>query len=155
MFDIDNEIEIEDMPFCPFCDNQIADTDEKLIVDAHGLMGLAHKFCVTEAREPEIMDDNCPVKRMDELGNQVYNLSCYYQDDEDLSEKLDVVAITLWELAAVHAIRKHYVKVAHEQEEMIEDLSGILPLGEYGESQIKELATLLHTHGYRSPRTSK
>ena len=48
--------------------------------------------------EPEIMDDNCPAKRMDELGNQVHNLSCF-QDDEDLSEKLDAVAMTLWELA--------------------------------------------------------
>ena len=104
MFDIDNEIEIEDMPFCPFCDNQIADTDEKLIVDAHGLMGLAHKFCVTEAREPEIMDDNCPAKRMDELGNQVHNLSCF-QDDEELTYELGKIAKMLWDIAKAQTKR--------------------------------------------------
>jgi hypothetical protein len=110
-------------------------------------MGLAHKFCVTEAREPEIMDDNCPAKRMDELGNQVHNLSCYYQDDEDLSEKLDAVAMTLWELATVRT------KVSRSRATLIEVLSGILPSGEYSKSQIKELATLLHTHGYLRPKS--
>jgi len=49
--------------------------------------------------EPEIMDNDSLVARIDELGNRVHNLSCF-QDDEDLSEKLDAVAKTLWELAA-------------------------------------------------------
>jgi len=50
--------------------------------------------------EPEIMDNDSSVARIDELGNQAHNLSCECQDDEDLSEKLDAVAKTLWELAA-------------------------------------------------------
>ena len=49
--------------------------------------------------EPEMVDEDSSVARIDELGNQVHNLSCF-QDDEDLSEKLDAVAKTLWELAA-------------------------------------------------------
>ena len=48
--------------------------------------------------EPEIMDNDSSVARIDELGNQVHNLSCF-QDDEDLSEKLDAVAMMLWETA--------------------------------------------------------
>ena len=48
--------------------------------------------------EPEMMDEDSSVACIDELGNQVHNLSCF-QDDEDLSEKLDAVAMTLWELA--------------------------------------------------------
>ena len=48
--------------------------------------------------EPEMMDEDSSVARIDELGNQVHNLSCF-QDDEYLSEKLDAVAMTLWELA--------------------------------------------------------
>jgi len=48
--------------------------------------------------EPEMMDEDSSVARIDELGNQVHNLSCF-QDDEDLSEKLDAVAMTLWEMA--------------------------------------------------------
>jgi hypothetical protein len=53
--------------------------------------------------EPEIMDNDSLVARIDELGNQVHNLSCF-QDDEDLSEKLDAMAMTLWELATVRII---------------------------------------------------
>ena len=49
--------------------------------------------------EPEMMDEDSSVARIDELGNQVHNLSCF-QDDEYLSEKLDAVAMTLWELGS-------------------------------------------------------
>jgi len=57
------------------------------------------------------------------------------------------VAKTLWKLAADRA------KAAREQEEIIEDLAEILPFGEYGKIQIKELAALLQAYGYRSPRS--
>jgi len=49
--------------------------------------------------EPEPMDDNCPAARIGELGNQVHNLGCDYQNDEDLSDELGQVAVTLWDLA--------------------------------------------------------
>ena len=69
--------------------------------------------------EPEMMDEDSSVARIDELGNQVHNLSCF-QDDEDLSEKLDAVAMTLWEMATVRT------KVARERDTLIEVLSGII-----------------------------
>ena len=47
------------------------------------------------------MDDNCPAARIGELGNQVHNLGCDYQNNEDLSEKLGRLAIMLWNLAKV------------------------------------------------------
>ena len=49
----------------------------------------------------EPMDDNCPAARIGELGNQVHNLGCDYQNDEDLSDKLGRLAIMLWDLAKV------------------------------------------------------
>ena len=55
--------------------------------------------------EPEPMDDNCPAARIGELGNQVHNLGCDYQNDEDLSDELGQVAVTLWDLAKKAAIR--------------------------------------------------
>ena len=45
------------------------------------------------------MNDNCPAARIGELGNQVHNLGCDYQNDEDLSDELGQVAVTLWDLA--------------------------------------------------------
>ena len=49
--------------------------------------------------ESEPMDDNCPSARIGELGNQAHNLGCDYQNDEDLSDELGKVAVTLWDLA--------------------------------------------------------
>ena len=51
------------------------------------------------------MDDNCPAARIGELGNQVHNLGCDYQNDEDLSDELGQVAVTLWDIAKKAAIR--------------------------------------------------
>ena len=45
------------------------------------------------------MDDNCPAARIGELGNQVHNLGCEYQNDEDLSDELGKFASSLWDLA--------------------------------------------------------
>ena len=49
--------------------------------------------------QPEPMDDNCPAARIGEIGNQAHNLGCDYQNDEDLSDELGQVAVTLWDLA--------------------------------------------------------
>jgi len=51
------------------------------------------------------MDDNCPAARIGEIGNQVHNLGCDYQNDEDLSDELGQVAVTLWDIAKKAAIR--------------------------------------------------
>ena len=47
----------------------------------------------------EPMDDNCPAAHIGELGNQVHNLGCAYQNDEYLSDELGKVAVMLWDLA--------------------------------------------------------
>jgi len=52
-----------------------------------------------------LLDDNCPAARIGELGNQVHNLGCDYQNDEDLSDELGQVAVTLWDIAKKAAIR--------------------------------------------------
>ena len=67
--------------------------------------------------EPEPMDDNCPAARIGELGNQVHNLGCDYQNDEDLSDELGQVAVTLWDLAKKVAIRD---QAQREREEFID-----------------------------------
>lgn len=41
--------------------------------------------------------------------------------------------------------------VPSEQEELYEDLLGVLPFVEYDEKQIKEMAQILYTQGYRKP----
>ena len=64
-------------------------------IEAQGLKEITQR---RNEIEPEMMDEDSSVARIDELGNQVHNLSCF-QDDEYLSEKLDAVAMTLWELA--------------------------------------------------------
>ena len=66
--------------------------------------------------EPEPMDDNCPAARIGELGNQVHNLGCDYQNDEDLSDELGQVAVTLWGLAKKAAIR---TRAQIEREELL------------------------------------
>lgn len=46
--DINNEVEGEDMPVCPLCDNEVEEIDEVCIVKSNGSLALAHKFCVEE-----------------------------------------------------------------------------------------------------------
>lgn len=46
--DINNEVEVEDMPVCPLCDNELEEIDEVCIVKSNGSLALAHKFCVEE-----------------------------------------------------------------------------------------------------------
>ena len=48
---------------------------------------------------PELMPDDCLAARIDEIGNQVRNLGCDYQNNEDLSERLGAIAADLWALA--------------------------------------------------------
>lgn len=49
--------------------------------------------------EPKPMDDNCLAAKIGEIGNQIHNLGCYLQNDEDLSDRLSDLAIALWGLA--------------------------------------------------------
>ena len=67
--------------------------------------------------QPEPMDDNCPAARIGEIGNQAHNLGCDYQNDEDLSDELGQVAVTLWDLAKKVAIRD---QAQREREEFID-----------------------------------
>lgn len=46
--DISNEVEGEDMPCCPLCDNEIMETEEIQLVKSNGSVAIAHKFCVEE-----------------------------------------------------------------------------------------------------------
>ena len=55
--------------------------------------------CPVEPAPSNPMNDNCPAARIGEIGNQVHNLGCDYQNDEDLSDELGQVAVTLWDLA--------------------------------------------------------
>jgi len=47
----------------------------------------------------ERMEDECPAARIGSLGNQVHNLGCEYQNDEEISDELGKIASALWELA--------------------------------------------------------
>jgi hypothetical protein len=54
--------------------------------------------------EPEMMDEDSSVARIDELGNQVHNLSCF-QDDEELTYELGKIAKMLWDIAKAQTKR--------------------------------------------------
>lgn len=51
------------------------------------------------ARQPQILDDDSLARQIGEIGNQVHNLGCDHQNDEDLSERLATLACALWGLA--------------------------------------------------------
>ena len=44
------------------------------------------------------IDDDHPIRRLGELGNQAHNLGCELQNDEDLSDELGAIAVKLWDL---------------------------------------------------------
>ena len=55
--------------------------------------------------EPEIMDNDSSVARIDELGNQAHNLSCECQNDEELTYELGKIAKMLWDIAKAQTKR--------------------------------------------------
>ena len=74
-------------------------------------------------KESGPMDDNCPAARIGELGNQVHNLGCDYQNDEDLSDELGQVAVTLWDLAEKVASLD---QAQREREDVISSASAVV-----------------------------
>ena len=45
------------------------------------------------------VDDDSLTRQIGELGNQIHNLGCEYQSDEDLSERLGELRAAAWQLA--------------------------------------------------------
>lgn len=48
MIDVSTQIDPEQMPLCPLCDNVITDWEPAVVVSCVGSKGLAHEFCVEE-----------------------------------------------------------------------------------------------------------
>ena len=48
MKDISEQIEIDDMPVCPLCDNSIYQYEEIALVSAHTMIALVHKWCLDD-----------------------------------------------------------------------------------------------------------
>lgn len=46
MIDLDEHIEVDDIPVCPLCDNAIEDWDEAITGAAHSSQFLVHLACV-------------------------------------------------------------------------------------------------------------
>jgi len=91
------------------------------------------------------MDDNCPAARIGEIGNQVHNLGCDYQNDEDLSDELGQVAVTLWDLAKKSATR---TQAQTEREELENLLTRAIASG----LTVKSLVSCIIARGYRIER---
>lgn len=51
--------------------------------------------------EASIADDANLFRQISELGNQIHNLGCEYQNDEKLLERLEELRSTAWELATL------------------------------------------------------
>ena len=48
---------------------------------------------------PEITDDDSLAREIGEIGDQLHNLSCEHQHDDELSARLGTIASALWSLA--------------------------------------------------------
>lgn len=46
-----------------------------------------------------LVDDDSLSRQIEDLGNQIHNLGCEHQNDEELSERLQELRTTAWELA--------------------------------------------------------
>ena len=88
--------------------------------------GYGHKIEIFDrpdqstSEEHQIMSDDCLSAKIGEIGNQIHNLGCDHQNDEDLSDRLSKLSIALWDLA------KHAPTVLAEPEW---DGTGFPPVG--------------------------
>ena len=73
----------------------------------HGLSPLAPCAALAAAPQPApvgplreaLLDDDSLSAQIGDLGNQIHNLGCTYQNEEDLSERLEELRSTAWKLA--------------------------------------------------------
>ena len=64
--------------------------------------------CIEQSqRVPEITDDDSLAREIGEIGNQVHNLGCEHQNDEELSDQLGAIASSLWGLAGRDPAKGH------------------------------------------------
>jgi len=49
--------------------------------------------------KPKVMSDDCLAVKIGDVGNQIHNLACTYQNNEDLHQHLSNLACQLWNLA--------------------------------------------------------
>ncbi len=52
---------------------------------------------------PKVMHEDAPAAIISEIGNQIHNLGCEMQNDEDVSLRLSDLAIRLWDAAKLFA----------------------------------------------------
>ena len=51
LIDVSRErLDVFDVPCCPFCDNEINESQEAAVVSVEGAMALAHLGCAEDAR---------------------------------------------------------------------------------------------------------
>lgn len=93
------------------------------------------------AAKPESrpIDDDSPMSRIGDLGNQVHNLGCELQNDENLSDELGKVASTLWDLAG---------KASSTKPESQEWADGLPPVGTECERHIGQDVYRVTVVGY-------
>jgi hypothetical protein len=67
--------------------------------------GYGHKIEIfnrpdqSTSEEPQIMSNDCLRAKIGEIGNEIHNLGCDHQNDEDLLDRLSKLSIALWDLA--------------------------------------------------------
>jgi len=49
IIDVTKDFSPFDFPCCPFCDNEINEYEEWVVVIAHGALALAHKSCAEDS----------------------------------------------------------------------------------------------------------
>lgn len=58
----------------------------------------SREWDVNGGSTPCSLVDDHPIRRIGELGNQVHNLGCEWQADENISDALGEIALKLWEV---------------------------------------------------------
>lgn len=85
----------------------------------------AHPLIPRPAKpEPKEWEESI-VDRIGELGNQVHNLGCNWQNDEDISEELGKISVQLWELQKQAHIR---TQAEREREELVREAAHVIEM---------------------------
>lgn len=66
---------------------------------------------------PKVMHEDAPAAIIGEIGNQIHNLGCELQNDEDVSLRLSDLAIRLWDAAKLFATEPDALRAALDEAE--------------------------------------
>jgi hypothetical protein len=81
----------------------------------------SREWDVNGGSTPCSLVDDHPIRRIGELGNQVHNLGCEWQADENISDALGEIAFKLWEVEKQVRLRTKEQRLRDELARLIEE----------------------------------